>query len=163
MKKETKLPAGHRCLASVVACFVIACLPGCGDEADRWTEQRPEVHPVSGVVMFNGERLAEAQVFFRPMGGGKPAYGVTDQKGRFELQTFEPEDGAVEGTHQVSVRKVELLEPEQPVNPEGELPPLREKSLIPRRYSDFETSGLQAQVTEGGENSFTFELEGSPP
>jgi hypothetical protein len=68
--------------------------------------------PVSGRVTYNGAPVSNATVFFAPQAGegrdpdmpGKTAYGTTDASGNFTLSTYGDGDGAVIGSHVVSVR-----------------------------------------------------------
>lgn len=87
---------------------------------------------------------------FMPVGGGKPAYGVTDAAGRFNLTTYETGDGALVGDHQVTITKKEVsgvIVTEDGVSggiaPEG----IQEKWIIPERYSSPETSQLKQTVS----------------
>src|SRR3954471_22011122 len=58
--------------------------------------------PVTGVVLFNGQPAAEAEVMFNPK-TGRLATGVTDASGRFKLATFKPDDGALPGDYVVTL------------------------------------------------------------
>lgn len=85
----------------LAACALLACL-GCGDYPY-------DLAPVSGVVTLYGKPLQNATVSFEPIGGqGKPivgpgSMGTTDDDGRYQLQTFKKESGAVVGTHTVRI------------------------------------------------------------
>ncbi len=135
-------------IASWVVCSGV--LVGCGGGKDSWEEARPETYPVSGVVTFNGEPLTEAMILFQsnsdpPQG----AVGRTDKNGRYRLRTFEEGDGAVAGTHSVLILKQESPTPSE-ADPRDSKTPPPARSLIPERYSQFETSGLTVEVTEDG-------------
>ena len=41
-----------------------------GSSEDKWTEQRPDTFPASGIVTFDGKPLPEATVVF-PIHGGR--------------------------------------------------------------------------------------------
>jgi len=59
--------------------------------------------PVSGTVTLNGTPLPRCQVDLTPVNPkGRPAYGVTDEQGRFTLTTFKDGDGALRGEYKVS-------------------------------------------------------------
>lgn len=82
--------------------------------------------------------------------------------------TFEPGDGAVAGSHKVTVIKAvtEGGDPsyfdEKSPNYGKEPPPeaiAKTKYLVPEKYSKFETSGLTAEVKEGDSNPVTIELK----
>lgn len=153
-------------MRSRIAVFAAALLlAGCGGSG------RPDVVPAGGTVTYEGEPLANASVTFTPA-SGPPAVGTTDAQGKFTLRSG-TQDGAVPGTHKVSVFAVDaqftppdnLPDPE--TDPEGyhtaveeamnENPP-SSKLLIPQRYTRPVTSGLSFDITEGGENQFDVKL-----
>ena len=144
-----------------LACwFVLVAACGCGSQrTDKWTEARPQVYPTSGVVQYKGAPLDGATVVFRSESEQRAAYGISDANGRFKLTTFEKEDGAVAGTHQVRITKIETEEAPPPADPEAAIIPAKEISLLPAKYGDFRTSGFTAEVTPGGPNEFKFDLQ----
>lgn len=134
-------------------------LAGCGGGDDG----RPERVPVSGTVMYNGKPLENAGVTFVPKGEGKrSATGATDAQGRYRLTTFDTNDGAIIGNHDVAFYAVK----DDNRNPDGTpryseedprwKPP---KSIIPDKYGDPRKSGLTKEVTKGKPNVFDFELK----
>lgn len=147
----------------VVGCGLLVASIGC-DSRDKWEKARPPVYPGIGQVLFNGKPVAGAKVNFHPVTGTHSAFGVTDDNGEFSLTTFNPEDGAIGGEHEVSVSKRETYIVRNPENPEI-LPPLvyEEYSLLPERYGAPEESGLTATVAESDDNTYLFELEGEVP
>jgi len=164
------IPHGNMCRTTAVklrAFFpvaVIALTVGCG--GDKWLADRPHPVPVTGTVFHNDQPVEGASVVFVPSGHTYAAAGKTDAEGRFRLQTFGPDDGAVPGTYRVTVRKVEL--PDQGgsgVSDDAERPEGAEMWLLPGKYSDAGSSGLTATVDEGGENDIPLQLVGpaGPP
>jgi hypothetical protein len=101
---------------------------------------QPSVTEVYGVLLRQGKPVSNASVNFTPP-KGKPANGVTDSEGHFQLTTFKPGDGAVVGEHVVTVVYIGM-----------------EASPIPAHYSDPKKSGLVARVEEGGINELQLEL-----
>ncbi len=91
----------------------LVCLNGCGPS-------RPTTVPVDGTVTLDGEPLEGASVVFTPEGEGKVAVGTTDSAGKFTLTTYTPGDGAVVGTHKVTVRKTAGGGEEPSAAPESE-------------------------------------------
>src|SRR5688572_26246860 len=89
-----------------------AALVGCGGVKDG----RPERASVSGKVLRMGQPVAGATVVFEPVGSTPAASGETDAAGRFQLTTFDANDGAVAGEYKVSVRKVQVIRGERPAN-----------------------------------------------
>lgn len=134
---------------TLVAVLVVSSLPGCGGDEDV-----PETAPASGVVLYQGKPVNEADVTFHPQAAeGHPAVGRTDAEGRFVLTTYGAQDGAVLGTHAVTIRLM----------PTGGLPGMEAKSTgaapIPQKYADPSKSPLTAEVKAGEDNEFKFELQ----
>ena len=146
------------------ACLLVAAaVCGCGPS-------HPHVVPTSGVVTYQGQPVAGAQVNFMAPNAARAAYGVTDAEGRFRLSTYGKEDGAVPGSHPVTVAK-----PTETVTGSGMSPDDPDggyaaamgqaarspapKSELPNKYANPQTSGLTAEVTPSGPNEFTFPLE----
>jgi hypothetical protein len=73
--------------------------------------QKPEftTASVTGVVMCEGQPVANAIVFFQPVPTGetvrvgKQGFSYTDAQGRFRIGTYDTDDGAVIGKHSVRV------------------------------------------------------------
>ena len=134
---------------TLVACSVF----GCSDDgriptyAARGTVTYPDGSPVTtgGIVEF---RLITDE--FRPTS----ARGNIEKDGTFELSTYEPGDGAFEGTHQVLV---------VPLPPSGPAEAYRPQP-IDRKYGKFKTSGLEFTVEQDtSKNNFDIQVEGTPP
>ncbi len=136
-------------LGSVV--LLIAVLIGCGGPAT------PSTSKVTGTVTYKGAPLANVNVTFTPE-EGRPGTGTTDDQGRYRLTTFEPNDGAVPGTHRVTITP----------GPTSEPPPMPESSEqarasapaapFPARYMRPDDSGLTATVESGKTGEFDFNL-----
>jgi hypothetical protein len=122
-------------------------LAGCGGP-----DHELVLAPVSGTVTYNGEPLADAMVAFDPEEGGRIASGKTDEDGRYRLTTVEGYDGAIVGRHGVTVVKVAPTPAPHISDPDAGKP------LIPEKYFDASTSELTAEVVEGENNVFDFEL-----
>src|SRR5436309_14322534 len=60
---------------------------------------------VEGTVTLDGQAVQGATVIFYPDNGGPQASGLTDADGVFHLTTFNTGDGAIPGTHKVTVTK----------------------------------------------------------
>ncbi|QDU76593.1 hypothetical protein Pan97_36450 [Bremerella volcania] len=142
------------------------CAIGCTASDDSGLPRRV---PAKAVVTYEGKPVEGATVTF---GGAeiRGAVGNTDERGEVRLWTYEPGDGVIPGTYTVAIRKLEVLalpDPEK-VSPEEYSRMMNEmnralggspKHLLPKKYSKAETSQLTAEVVDGGENIFTFELE----
>src|SRR5688500_1432938 len=66
---------------------------------------RPATFPVRGKVTYQGRPVTGASVAFLAPGAPRLAVGTTDGAGNYRLTTFESGDGAIAGTHVVTVRK----------------------------------------------------------
>jgi hypothetical protein len=155
----------------------IALIVGCSQPG----ADRPATHPVTGTVTHNGSAVEGATVTFVATGGGHSATGITDGSGKYSLTTFASGDGAVPGQYGVKIVKYEGGAEdaaggagEEPME-EGGIPDAPEagaaeeegtggaedsgpKNLLPEKYADPGTSGLDATVAEGN-NTFDFPLE----
>jgi hypothetical protein len=82
-----------------------------------------EMAPVTGRVTIDGQQFSQGKVMFAPIASGKsreagrPAFGVLQPDGSFELGTYEPGDGAVIGEHWVTVIRID---PEGNADPSAE-------------------------------------------
>ena len=108
--------------------------------------------PVSGKVLVDGQPVPKGQVIFAPE-QGRAATGILGPDGTFTLSTYRPNDGAVVGKHTVTVISAE---PAADADPEDIDSPMR--WLVPRRYSDPGTSGLEFEVKAEGRNQANFDL-----
>ncbi|MHC2068209.1 carboxypeptidase-like regulatory domain-containing protein [Bremerella sp. T1] len=149
-------------MALLVFTAIASISAGCSKKQDKWTQGRPPVYPAAGQVLLDGEPVAEATVTFQPVDpNGKGGSAITDSNGFFEAQTFEPADGLTEGSHLVAIRKTKLIdrngnEVEVVREPGG----IREKDFLPKKYAQFDKSGLQVEVAAQNENDLgKFELK----
>lgn len=152
MSPPRRAPAAS--FAVVVLCGVLGA--GCSKQK---VPGRFEVYPVQGVVTYLGNPLAGATVQATPENPAMPpAYGITDQAGRFKLQTYAPGDGAVAGPHAVTVhKKLISASPYREGDPRFVMPP-PPKALIPERYFDPKKSGLTLTVDPAGDNRLDIAL-----
>ncbi len=134
--------------------FVLAA--GCSSGGD--VEGRVKVYPVSGAVKVGGQPASGARVVFYGAtpeltgpGTVSPA-AIADENGVFQLQSYEPGDGAPAGSFNVTVFWPE--EVPEGVDPEVQRP----KDRLKDRYGNPEKSGLTAEVPEGGVELPPFEL-----
>jgi hypothetical protein len=112
--------------------LLVLVASGCGDG-------RPSRVPVSGQVLIDGKPLTFGDIMFVPQ-GGRASQSSIDKKGRFSLTCFETNDGALLGSHQVSVTAAE---------------PVSSRAMrwrAPKKFADVRTSGLTQQITGPTEN-----------
>ncbi len=116
-----------RVLSLIVLTLVVSCL-GCGNG-------RPDRFPVSGQVLIDGKPLEHGFVQIMPK-DGRAASGKIGPDGKFQLTTYEPNDGCLPGKHIVTVIAKE------------ETGPHSRRWHAPKKYMDPTTSGLTADITE---------------
>jgi hypothetical protein len=143
----------------LVSCVIAA---GCSSGTDKWKANRPKTVPATGTISLNGQPLEEAQVVLVPSGGSHGASALSNASGMFALQTFPPDDGVVSGTYKVMVIKSLVPQNPDPGSPESKVPQ-RAKLLIPKKYTDANTSGLEIVVPETGKTDIKLELTGTTP
>ncbi|WP_254507864.1 carboxypeptidase-like regulatory domain-containing protein [Anatilimnocola floriformis] len=64
---------------------------------------RSGLHPVTGVVLLDGQPVANAALQFVPQEAGQDATGATDAQGNFAISTNEPRDGVKAGKYKVVI------------------------------------------------------------
>lgn len=149
---------------TIVFCWILILIVGCGGAPDKLASKRPKTFPSSGSVKFNGQPVAGATVVFAPDPGGTPtsvaASALTDSSGNFALQAYPPLLGAVPGKYKVAISKMEPAPPAATgPNAHDAPPPPPSKALIPEKFANADTSGLIADIPEGGKNDLHFDLK----
>jgi hypothetical protein len=164
----------------VAVCATVVLAVGCSRYVeDKWSRARPATYRAGGVVEYQGQPVPRATITFvahdESRGKEFTAVGFTDDWGRFTLQTFRPGDGAIAGSHRVTIEKRSLgggqpVADKPPTNREeydakraAQAGSAKIVSELPARYGDAKTSGLTAEVTEKGPNQFVFRLDDSGP
>jgi hypothetical protein len=128
------------------ACFCAAVLLHCGG-CNRSSQESQ----VSGHITLDGNPIGPGTVVFAPVDGVKPATGSVNDDGHYRLNTSR-EAGLAAGRYQVAVSIREL-----PQNVKrGDRPPPG-RLLIPEKYEQSSSSGLEYQV-EPGDNTIDIEL-----
>lgn len=117
---------------------------GCG------TDDGPELTEVAGTITLGGEPLADARVIFTPSGGGRPAYGLTNSDGEYELGYSTTGMGTPPGEYIVKITT--YREPEEDIET-GETTPERPEN-VPAIYN--QPSTLRIAVPA---ESYDFALE----
>jgi hypothetical protein len=130
------------CRLTAFALF-LAMATGCGSG---------KTAPVGGKVVFkDGTPLTAGQVVFRPVDEKLQvsARGDIEQDGTFILGTYKDGDGAVPGKYQALINP-----PPRPKKREKAIG----KPIIDPRFSSYETSGLEFEVTNR-KNDFTIVVD----
>jgi hypothetical protein len=150
MRRATRLR-----IAPILSLFLVTALvAGCSDG-------RPDRVPVSGQVLIDGAPLKRGYVRFVPK-GARPSGGKLDENGRFTLESYDGGDGAVVGTHQISVAASEYVSASQT------------RWHAPKKYADYNASGLHWDIdgptdsvvlnlTWAGDSHGKPYIEGPPP
>ena len=126
----------------------LAGILGCGSKETpkpdlrdaRPVEVPPLLMKVEGIITFNGKPLSGGLVMFLPANekGGRPASGLVNAKGEFDLGTVNPGDGIVPGVYQVVVTQLGTgKEAKSPV--------------IPDIYTNPEKTPLKCKVERDGQ------------
>lgn len=157
-------------MRSVSLALVLAgltALPGCGGGF-----KGPKTVAASGTVTYKNAPVAEANVAFLGDGQTQPALAITDANGTFVLTTTKAGDGAVPGTHKVTVTKKMAAPAPKSTDPKAgsmesavkeyhdskSKEPPKSLSMIPEKYSQVQTSNLSFTVEEGKPNNFKIDL-----
>lgn len=91
--------------------------------------------PVSGKVLIDGEPLTTGVVKFAPH-GGRQSMGAIESDGTFTLGSYKADDGALIGSHRIAVVAREQVNA------------TTAKWFAPKKYSNYQSSGLTAEITE---------------
>lgn len=133
--------------------FVLLGLTGCGS-APTDAPQVP-LHAVSGTVTLDGKPIAGARLALHAIQGAKVGdispTAVTDENGQFQVSTYQPMDGAPEGSYSVTVSWPEVLS--------GGSDPEYGRERLPVRYQDPEKSGLVIASSEDLRDPVVLELK----
>jgi hypothetical protein len=150
-----------RCLFLVGTVLGLA-LAGCGG---------PRLGKVSGRVTFNGKPVPTGTIMFHP-DAGPAAVGAIGPDGTYTLTTIKSGDGAVVGSHRVTIQATavgpgSLADPKsfeeemqlaQRQDPKAKvLVPGKVEWIVPEKYSRPDTSDLTATV-QPGSNTIDFVL-----
>ncbi|MDB5337021.1 MAG: hypothetical protein JWN70_2640, partial [Planctomycetaceae bacterium] len=121
-------------------------LAGCGGD-----DVKPfnNLVPVSGTVSFDGKPVPQGSVSFTPVDPTGQAASSKITNGSFKMLTTVSAPGVIAGKYKVRIESKELP-PEGAAAappPTGAVKPV--KSLIPAKYGDVNTSGLEVDVVKG--------------
>lgn len=130
----------------LLAVFLVGSLLGCTSDSVRTA-------PVRGSVSYKGKLLTHGTVLFVPETPGPSATGEIQKDGTYVLKTHPNRNGAVLGSHTVSISAVEDMS--------GRLPEDRNplpNPILPEKYSNNQKSGLR-KIVEDKENVIDFHLQ----
>jgi hypothetical protein len=124
----------------------MALAVGCGGSGG----DGPAAVPAAGTVTYQGQPVETGTIQFVPA-NGRAASGAIEN-GKFTLSTNGNDDGAIPGTHQVSVSAIK--QGTKIVNGEPEV-----IHLVPEKYASPGMSGVTAEVPAAGSTSIEIKLD----
>jgi len=141
---------------ALAGAWLLAAALGCGGKDDN----RLDVYPVTGTITVKGKPVDGARIILNPIDEARRGprmplpTGTTGSDGKFQLTSYDLNDGAPEGEYQVAIV---WPEPEKPTTPEApEAAPVADR--LKGRYGVPETSGLTAKVEAGPTELKSFDL-----
>jgi len=146
------MPFDPRCRGAYrgLAFALLAMLAGCRDGPQA-------TYSVTGELTIRGKPAEGADLRFYEIRGRTPGmarpYATTDSDGRFTVSTYGMNDGAPVGEYQVSVSWKGPLR--------GASPDQRDAmpELLPPRFADPTTSGIQVRIVRGENSLGTIDLD----
>lgn len=168
-------------LSSAFVLSAVLGVAGCGEAQPERNAKYPVV-PASGVLLLDGKPLPDADLTFVDAKTKQASFGRSDSEGRFRLTTFRPNDGAVVGTHVVTVSKLatSVEPPAAELESEAYVPPTSTPAkppkrlprgvkpaqtgpapLVPVQYTRAESSNLQVVIGPDGDKEIRLQLTGS--
>lgn len=130
-------------LALAIVGIALILIVGCGPK-------HPSMASVKGKVLLNGQPMTSGSVGTVPT-AGRGAHSDIHSDGTFELHTYSAGDGALIGKHKVAVVAYDATGGKTPESEYGKL-------IVPKRYANYETSGLTIDVQPGGNDDVVLEL-----
>jgi len=133
----------------VIAFLFCIAVVGCGGASDA-----PALVKVSGVANFQGKPLPDATLTFYP-GTGPVGVARTNSNGEFQVRT-NGTLGVVVDTHKVTVAVAAEAAEAPPMD--GNEMAVANKSVLPSKYADKETTDLQISIPEAGNEKLVLDL-----
>jgi hypothetical protein len=124
--------------------MVAVLLPGLVFFAGCKGTSHPKTIKVKGKVTYKGAPVSQGSVSFQPVKPAegypnRPATGILNSDGTFEMSSFEAGDGVVPGEYKVAIESITSRpSPEEPDKPEV--------WAIPKKYGNAEEGGLTATI-----------------
>jgi hypothetical protein len=148
----------RRNLSTTFAWILILLSSSCLVSAGCRESGTATVVPVKGKVLLDGEPLKFGSVTLQPT-RGQPARGDIRPDGEFTLSTYSPGDGAPIGRHTVKVTCYTSQDPAAKKDAAAGATGMLGESLIPDRYTRFDSSGLEISILAGSSTPYVIELE----
>jgi hypothetical protein len=156
-----------RAVAALLGLIIVPNTIGCGGVRQ---------FPVEGLVSLDGSPENDAAITFIPAAGGRPGLASTDANGRFTVREAGMVNGLLAGRYRVVVFKAVISRgrtisaPAPGPHPDGQPVPMIdliigderiERYIVPERYANPETSGLEVTVA-GPTKDLIFSLTTAP-
>ncbi|RCS44596.1 hypothetical protein DTL42_16855 [Bremerella cremea] len=140
---------------TIALSVIFLSVTGCGGTSDQ-----PDLGQVTGTVTLDGKPLSDTAIVFYP-DSGRPARGLTDAEGKYELIYIRDTRGTKLGHNRVEIAPSEEAEDEDEEETDEDTPQVKrpaksKKPKIPARYNT--KTELEADV-KPGDNTFDFKLE----
>lgn len=136
--------------------FFLLTVSGCASDEPRGT--------VTGKVSVNGVPLTEGTIFFENQAKGVALTGQIKPDGSFLLASHKGV-GLVVGSYQVAISPEAMLMSADEIPLVGKNPRKPndvKKSSLPNKYYKTSTSGITAEIKEGSNPPFNFDLKSKP-
>jgi hypothetical protein len=136
-----------------------AFLPGCGEPP----EARVARHPARGRVLYKGQPLGGAAVALHPVDDAKYGKDVprpssrTGEDGKFQLTTYEANDGAPAGSYIVTISSAPKARREGGILNDPKSPIATD--VLKGRYLDPKKSKLKVEIKEGENDLAPIDLQ----
>lgn len=147
------MKANYACLTLLALSVLVLNQLGCA------SSDQPELGQVTGVITLDEKPLAGVAVVFQPE-NGRPARGMTNAEGKYELTYIRQTKGTKIGPNRVEIAPSEEGEGAEEVESgDKETQTAKSKSgkpVVPSRYNV--KTELKADV-KPGKNTFNFDLK----
>lgn len=134
-----------RSLARSLSVLLCLCAAGCVDNSGG--KRIGNLVPVTGTVTFDGQTLEKGTVQFFPADPTSACQSAIGEikDGKFTMMTTISAPGVVAGDYQVRITATDSV---QDTPAPGETP-VAPDSLIPEKYGNINTSGLEVTISPG--------------
>lgn len=125
------------------------------------SSDQPELGQVTGTITLDGKPLTGVAVVFQPE-NGRPARGMTNAEGKYELVYIRQTKGTKVGPNRVEVapsEEGEESEGDEPGDGDSQAASKKSKSAKPTVPAKYNTKSELKVDVKSGSNTFDFQLE----
>ncbi len=153
--------------AGLLTCIGLSALPFfCGCGSDGGDPKKLATSKAGGVATFeDGRPVTNLKVLLAPLEGkGYSPNGNLDEQGKFQLSTYEKDDGAPTGKYKayfsmaMSGLESGPPKPGKPTEKPRTGPPVKPEMVVAKEYLSAESSPLTVEIPAGGSDNI--ELKG---